>query len=93
MVALQKLEKGDNSATYLQNFAESYLGHLHLRHNQYAKYHDPSSRGSPDILFTRSFMGQMPKPKSEKGNNLNKYWQNFMKSLSGNLPHVPKLYA
>ena len=23
----------------------------------YAKYHDPSSRGSPDILFTRSFMG------------------------------------
>ena len=33
----------------------------------YAKYHDPSSSGSQDILFTKSFIDQMLK--SEKGNN------------------------
>ena len=32
-------------------------------------------------------------PNSEKGNNSVKYSQNFMKSLSGHLHHVPKLYA
>ena len=32
-----------------------------------AKYHDPSSSGSPDTLLTMSFMSWMPK--SEKANN------------------------
>ena len=32
-------------------------------------------------------------PKSEKGNDSVKYSQNFMKSESGHLCHVPKLYA
>ena len=31
-------------------------------------------------------------PKSEKGNNSVKYSQNFTKSLSGHLHHVPKLF-
>ena len=47
-------------------------------HNLYGKYHDLSSRGSPDFLFTRFFMGEMLK--SEKGNNSVKYSQNFMNS-------------
>ena len=46
-----KSEKGHNSANNLQ----SKSGHLHLKHNLFGKYHDPSSRGSPD--FTSSFMG------------------------------------
>ena len=33
------------------------LQQLYLGHNLNAKYHDPSSRDSPDILFTGSFMG------------------------------------
>ena len=50
---MHKSEKGDNSAKYLQNFATSQAGHLHLGHNLCAEYHDPSSSGSPDILLTR----------------------------------------
>ena len=41
------------SVKYLQNFAKSKSGYLHLGHILYAKYHDPSSKGSSDILFTR----------------------------------------
>ena len=47
---MTKSEKGDNSVKYLQNFANFGL-------ILYDKYHDPSSSGSPDILFTWSFMG------------------------------------
>ena len=46
---LQKMpmsEKGDNSVNYLRNFAKSTSGHLHIGHNLWAKYHDPSSRSS-----------------------------------------------
>ena len=50
---MRKSEKGDNSAKYLQNFIKSQSGHLHHGHSQYAKYHDPSSSGYPDILLTR----------------------------------------
>ena len=32
-------------------------------------------------------------PKSDKGNNSVKFLQNFMKSSSGDLHHVSKLYA
>ena len=53
-----KSEKGDNSAKYLQNFTKSWSGHLHLAYRLYAKYHDPSSRDSQDILLTKSFMGK-----------------------------------
>ena len=51
-----KVGKGDNSVKYLQKFAKSLSGHLQLRPNLYAKYHDPYLRGSPDIVFTRSFI-------------------------------------
>ena len=68
---MPKSEKGQFK--YLQNFAKIQSGHLHLL---YAKYLDPSSRCSPDILFTMSFMAQMTK--YEKGNNSVKYSQNFM---------------
>ena len=51
---MPKSEKGDNSAKYLQNLTKTLSGHLHLGQNLYAKYHnDPSSCGSPHILFTR----------------------------------------
>ena len=63
-------EKGDNSVKYLQNFAKSWSGHLHFGHNLWAKYHDPSSSGSSDILFTKSFL-------SLKRETIQ---QNFMKS-------------
>ena len=43
---------GDNSAKYLQNFAKSLLGHLHLGNNRCVRYLDLSSSGSPDILLT-----------------------------------------
>ena len=51
---MPKSEKGDNSAKYLQNFAKNKSGHLYIGYNLYAKYHDPSSRGSLNILFTKS---------------------------------------
>ena len=31
------MEKGDNSAKYLQNFVKNSSGHLHLGYNLYAK--------------------------------------------------------
>ena len=46
---MQKSEKCDNAAKYLQSFAKSYSSQLHNGHNLYAKYHDPSLSGSPDI--------------------------------------------
>ena len=52
-----------------------YLHHIYVP-NMYDKYHDPSSSGSEDILFTMS----SSMPKSEKGNNSVKYSQDFTKS-------------
>ena len=67
-----------NSINYVSNLFKIYSDHLHLEHKLYAKYHNPSSKGSPDILFTMSLMAKMPK--SEKGHNSVKYSQNFTKS-------------
>ena len=47
------LEKEDNSAKYLQNFVKIKSGHLNLGQNLCAKYHGPSSSGSPAVLSTR----------------------------------------
>ena len=49
---MSKSEKGNKSVKYLQNFAKSYSGHLHLSHNQYAKFHYPSLSGS-DLIFVK----------------------------------------
>ena len=64
---MPKSEKGEKSAKYLQNFTKSESGHLHHGHSLYAKYHDPSSSGYPDILLTRFHRFTMRK--SEKGDN------------------------
>ena len=32
---------------------KSLSGHVHYVHKLYARYHDPSSNGSTDIVFTR----------------------------------------
>ena len=64
---MPKSENGDSSAKYLQNFAKSLLGYLHLGHNLYAKYHDPSSSGSPNILLAR--FRRFTIQKSKKGHN------------------------
>ena len=42
-----------------------YSDRLYLGHNVYAIHHDPSSSGSPDILFTRFHTMQ----KTKKGHN------------------------
>ena len=75
---MPKSEKGHNSNIY-----GSVPNVNHLGHNMCAKYHDPSSSGSPDILLTRFHRFTMHK--SKKGHNSVKYSQNFMKSLSGHL--------
>ena len=67
-----------NSINYVSNLFKIYSDHLNLEHKLYAKYHDPSSKGSADILFTMSLMAKMPR--SEKGHNSVKYSQNFTKS-------------
>ena len=54
-------------------------GHLHHVPKLYAWYHDPSSNGSPDILFTM-LLYYTKMAKSEKEDNLVKYLQNFAKS-------------
>ena len=68
---MHKLEKGDNSAKYLWKFGKILSGHLHHGHNLYAKYHDPSSNGSSDMLLTRFHRFTMHK--LEKGDNSAKY--------------------
>ena len=70
---LHKSKKGHNSVKFLQNFVKSSSGHLHLRHNLWAKYYDPSSSGSPDILLTRFHRFTMHK--SEKGDKSAKYYR------------------
>ena len=46
---------------------QKLISHFHFRHNQCAKYHDPSSNGSPDILLTKFHRFTMHR--SEKGDN------------------------
>ena len=72
-----KSEKGEKSPKYLQNFTKSWPGHLHHGHSLYAKYHDTSSSGIPDILLTR--FHRFTRRKSAKGDNSAKYSQNFTK--------------
>ena len=62
---MPKSEKGDNSAKYLQNVCKMLI--RSSRPYLYVKYHDPSSNGSPDILFTRFHRFTMQK--SKKGHN------------------------
>ena len=50
---MPKPEKGNNSFKFWQNFMKSESGDLHHVSQLYAWYHDPSSSGCPDILFTR----------------------------------------
>ena len=64
---MPKSDKGDNSAKYQQNFAKSESSHLHLGHNLSAKYYDPSTNGSPDILLTK--VHRCTIYKSKKGDN------------------------
>ena len=52
----QCLEKVNNSTENLQTTLKHYLVHLDLSLKLYAKYQDPSLRGSSDILFTRLFL-------------------------------------
>ena len=50
-----KVEKGGLIQSKIDgNLPKVKSGHLHIRHNMCVKYHDPSSSGSPDILFTIS---------------------------------------
>ena len=49
---MPKSEKGHNSVYFPQYFMKCLSGHLHHVPKLFAWYHDPSSNGSPDILFT-----------------------------------------
>ena len=73
------------------NFAKSSSGHLQLENNMCAKYHDPSSRGSPAILLT--MFHRITMHKSKKGHNSVKYSHNFMKSQSGHSHLIHNLWA
>ena len=53
-------KKGNNSTQNLQNRFKIQSLHLHLGLYLYAKYQDPSQRGSSDILFTSLFLYKMP---------------------------------
>ena len=59
---MSKSEKENNSVKCLQNFIKinQVIYNMYPKfmsgYNLYATYHDPSSRGSLDILCTRSFM-------------------------------------
>ena len=46
----------------LWNLSKNWSGHLHLGHSKYAWYHDPSSSGSPVILFTRVMPREVIQP-------------------------------
>ena len=62
---MSKTEKGNNSVKFeKQNSMKSQSGYLHNVPKLYAWYHDPSSCGSPDILFTR--LVYYPKCQSRK---------------------------
>ena len=56
-------ERRHNSINYLWNEFKIHLGHLQLGHKLCAKYHDPSSSGYSDILFTLSLTTKIPKSK------------------------------
>ena len=47
--------KVGNRTSFSQSNIYRILPFLHLGHNQYARYHDPSSSGSPDIYWQGSF--------------------------------------
>ena len=71
-------EKRNNSVKFLQSFMKSYSGDLHHVSKLCARYYDPSSSGSPDILFTGCFTTKNDKVgKGEKGDNSVKYLENF----------------
>ena len=57
---LLKSEKGHNSTRYLQNFYQKLIRSSVPWTQSVCQISHPSSSISPDILFTRSFMGQMP---------------------------------
>ena len=45
--------KGHNLVNTSQNALKSKSGHLNIDSDLYVKYHNPSSRGSQDIVLTR----------------------------------------
>ena len=45
--------KGHNLVITSQNSLKSKSGHLNIDPNLFVKYHNPSSRGSLDIMLTR----------------------------------------
>ena len=60
-------EKGHNSVNILWNTIKSYSVHLNFNPNLNAKYQNPSSSGSQDIVLTRFSIVIMAE--SEKGHN------------------------
>ena len=55
--AMRKSEKGHKPIMDFKNFLGNKSGHLHLLPKLYAIYLEPTSNGSPDILFTRFTFG------------------------------------
>ena len=84
-------EKGHNSVNILWNTNKSYSVHLNFNPNLNAKYQNPSSSGSQDIVLTRFSIVIMPE--SEKGHNsVNILW-NTLKSYSVHLNITFNRYA
>ena len=52
---LVESKKGHNLVNISRNLLKSKSGHLNLDPKRYAKYQNPSLRGSQDIVLTRFF--------------------------------------
>ena len=50
---MEQTGKGHNSANVLRNSLKSKSSHLNIDPKSYAKYQNPSSSGSQDIMLTR----------------------------------------
>ena len=49
------MKKGHNSVNKFMEFAQKLISHLNIDPKLYAKYHNPSSSSSQDIVLTRFF--------------------------------------
>ena len=75
---LVQSKKGDNPDNILGNsLNKSLSGHLNIETKPFAKYQNPSSSSSQDIVYTRFHIALMVK--SKKGHNLVNISRNSLK--------------
>ena len=75
---LVEWKKGHNSVSISRNSLKSLSGHLNINPKPYAKYQNPSSSRSQDIMLTRFFFIAIM-VKLKKGHNLLNISRNSLK--------------